>query len=172
MADEFGSAGIGSIWQQMDQNNGQGSNAYVSSWDPLNAYINSIRSSAISYKDVNEGNVLDYLRSQNDEGSKDYYIKYLLDKLFENDARAYNAQREDTYYQRMVEDLKKAGISPYALSPSGSPISSASGFNASGTSYTSARNSQRSSDTSIATTAMSVMGSVLSALGFLAMMLI
>lgn len=47
-------------------------------------------------------------------------------------AREWNAQREDTYYQRMVEDMKTAGINPImAISGGGADISPSPSFTAS-----------------------------------------
>lgn len=56
-------------------------------------------------------------------------------------ARDWNAQREDTYYQRMVEDMKAAGINPImAISGGGadispSPTASSSSARSSGSNY-------------------------------------
>ena len=44
--------------------------------------------SAITFNQVDENNVLEYLGSKNDAASQDYLIKYYLDKLSENSARS------------------------------------------------------------------------------------
>lgn len=62
------------------------------------------------------------------ENKRQAYVQALKDKyyaeLMASSANEYNARREDSYYQRLAVDLKKAGISPYILSPSGSSLSS------------------------------------------------
>lgn len=64
---------------------------------------------------------LEYMADNGDAGSLDK----LINVLSEDEARQWTADREDTQYQRLVEDLRKAGINPYILMQSGaSPISS------------------------------------------------
>lgn len=101
--------------------------------------VNKSFSSLNELSGLTEDNILDYLKktAASDSVSRDKLISYYLNTLAQNSANAYNAQREDTYYQRMVQDLRKAGISPYALSPSGSPISQATAISQSSESYTS-----------------------------------
>lgn len=120
--------------------------------------------SALKFKDVNSSNVLDYLSQRGDASSQDYLIKYYLDQLSESSARGYNASREDTAYQRLMSDLKKAGISPYALTPGLTPINGSSGFTASGNTYTSARNTQYSKSMETATKFTQIITSIFSAI--------
>lgn len=120
--------------------------------------------SAMKFSDVNADNVLDYLSQKGDSASQDYLIKYYLDQLSESSARGYNSQREDTAYQRLMSDLQKAGISPYALTPGLTPINGSSGFTASGNTYTSARNTEYSKSMDAAGKFTQIFASVLSAI--------
>lgn len=71
---------------------------------------------------------LQYMAGQGDEVSQDRLFNYLMSENSNQTARNWTAQREDTQYQRLVSDLKAAGINPYALITGNvSPISSSSG---------------------------------------------
>lgn len=143
-----------------------GSSGYA--MDPENMNVASVSSfnsaKGFNIKDVDENNVLDYLKSRDDEGSRDYYIEYLLKQLSENSAREYNAQREDTYYQRLMEDLRKAGISPYGMSIAGAPINGAQSYGVSGNNYTSARKNLESIEASKSEKVAQIAGSLFSAI--------
>ena len=127
----------------------------------------SSNSGRMSFKDMNADNVLEIIGQRADAGDTaalDYIVKYYLDQRSENSARSYNAMREDTAYQRLMADLKKAGISPYGLTPSLTPINGSSGFTASGNSYTSARNTTYSKSMDTVSKFAQIIGSVVSAI--------
>lgn len=92
---------------------------------------------------------LEQQAANNEEWAIDYLTNYRLSQDSVNDARAWTAQREDTQYQRMVEDLRRAGINPYFALTGGSPVSSSSqGVNYQGSYNTSARNNYRTNSQS------------------------
>lgn len=105
-----------------------------------------------SYKDEPQFGNMNWLQNQarnGNEAALDQYYAWLLSEQSANTARAWTAQREDTQYQRMVADLKKAGINPYFALTGGSPVSSASqGVNYQGSTFTSAANNRRTTNTS------------------------
>lgn len=81
---------------------------------------------------------LQYLDKYGSESDHDRFIDWLMTNESAKIARDWTASREDTQYQRLVDDLKKAGINPYALLNNGaSPISSSSN----GSSFTGAYSS-------------------------------
>ena len=82
---------------------------------------------------------LEYLVSKGDSAAADKLFSYLMSEQSAQTARDWTANREDTQYQRLVDDLKAAGINPYAmLASAGSPVSSSSGGNSfSGSQFTS-----------------------------------
>lgn len=87
-----------------------------------------------SYADFNGDwkSYLEYMANQGDAASLDKLVNYMMTEQSNQIARDWTASREDTQYQRLVADLKAAGINPYILMQSGaSPISSSS----SGSSY-------------------------------------
>lgn len=55
--------------------------------------------------------VLRYMSQHSDEYAEKY-IDYLLEKKSLEENNRYSAEREDTAYQRLVQDLKKAGLNP------------------------------------------------------------
>lgn len=88
-----------------------------------------------------------------DTASREKYADWMLSENSANTAREYTAQREDSQYQRLVKDLRAAGINPGILAQSGaSPVSSASqGVNYQGSEMTSAKNTNQTSGTQIIT---------------------
>lgn len=103
--------------------------------------------SAIQYRNLdnyNDDEFINWLKNDPSAEAKDYYIQYRMYKNLLQDDRQYNAMREDTAYQRAVADMRKAGISPYALGSFGStPINSGDGFKVSGNNYSArARNEE------------------------------
>lgn len=98
------------------------------------------------------------------------YEKY-IDKVieYENDktAIARTEHREDTAYQRLEADLRKAGISPYILSGA-SPFAGAATFHSTtGSQMTSASNNKRSEEVQLTKSALSTVGAVLAAIGMI-----
>ena len=86
---------------------------------------------------------LDYLKSQAEKGDAwalDKYYNYYLSEMSANSARKWTAEREDTAYQRLKQDLIKAGLNPAILAQTNAgPITSASsGNNYQGSTATSA----------------------------------
>lgn len=80
---------------------------------------------------------------------KNQYDTYLANLENRNEsiatqaANQWAAQREDTYYQRAIRDLEKAGINPYILVNEGS-IGSSSASSATKASYNSPRGNDKS----------------------------
>lgn len=71
---------------------------------------------------------LEWLANHGDQAALDKLLNYLMSEQSSQNARDWTAQREDTAYQRLVADLKAAGINPYAFATFGaSPFASSSG---------------------------------------------
>lgn len=68
--------------------------------------------------------VMEYMASQSDEWAEKY-LDYLAEKGEIDRANEYTASREDTAYQRLVADLKSAGLNPAMLFGSSASPSSA-----------------------------------------------
>lgn len=89
-------------------------------------------SSSLSFTDSNAQQWLDWLQrkaSNGDPDAIDKLLTYYMSERSLKSAQDWTAEREDTQYQRLVEDLKKAGINPNVLFMGGSasPVSSTSG---------------------------------------------
>ena len=67
-----------------------------------------------------------------DAAALDRLFNYYATQRSEKNALDWTASREDTQYQRLVEDLRKAGISPYVLSSATPGVSSYTGQSYSG----------------------------------------
>lgn len=81
--------------------------------------------------------IFQWLRDQANKGNQDAIdklVNYFLSEDSNNSARSWLAEREDTTYQRLAEDLKKAGFNPSVMFTglSGGQASSASGTSYSG----------------------------------------
>lgn len=76
--------------------------------------------------DLSGEDYLRYMAEHSDEWAEKY-IDYITEKQSIDDANAYTASREDTAYQRLVEDLKKSGLNPSMMyGSSASPQASGS----------------------------------------------
>lgn len=89
-----------------------------------------------SYSDFNGDwkSYLEYMANNGDEASLDKLLNYLMSEQSSLTAREWTAQREDHAWERLVKDLRAAGINPYAFATFGAnPIASGSqGHNYSG----------------------------------------
>lgn len=93
---------------------------------------------------------LKYAGEHGNEAAIDMYYNYMMSEKSATTAREWTAQREDSQYQRMVSDLRNAGINPYFALSGGSPASSATqGVNYQGGQYTSRGSNVRSNDTDL-----------------------
>lgn len=90
---------------------------------------------------------LEDLVASGDSAAADKLIGYLMSEESAQTARDWTASREDTQYQRLVDDLKSAGINPYAiLATAGSPVSSGSNGNSYSGSQFTTKHSQEESE--------------------------
>lgn len=103
------------------------------------------------YKNLGKG--IDYLRARaaaGDSWAMDKYWSYVLSENSANTARAWEEKMNSSAYQRMVQDLQKAGINPYFALSGGSPISSSTqGVNYQGSQATSASNNYYNNKTKV-----------------------
>ena len=103
-------------------------------------YINSNHTPGnnISYDDYN-GDWMRFLRDKansGDEASLDRMMNYIMTEASNDRARKWTANREDNAYQRLVKDLRAAGINPMVMFQGVNPIaSSSSGSTYSGNPY-------------------------------------
>ena len=115
-----------------------------------------------------DSNSLDYwlnktkkLADEGDAGAIERLFNYYATKDSEKTALEWTANREDTAYQRLVEDLRKAGISPYILSSAGPSVSSYGGKSYTGSTITSSANNERSNNTDVATSVLTTLFKVI-----------
>lgn len=103
-----------------------------------------------------------YMAEHGDSAQYDMFMNAWLSEQSENRAREWTAQREDTQYQRLVQDLKAAGINPYILLNNGaSPVSSSSSGNTySGSHKANAAHNRQSEAKSWATLLVSLIGTI------------
>lgn len=124
----------------------------------------------VSQRPNSRNEILDDLWSRASKGDTAAYEKYVdMVVNYENDmnSREYAAMREDTYTQRLLADLRKAGISPYVLSGI-NPQAAASTFHSvSGSQMTSYANSKRSEEAQNTRSALTTVGSIIAALGLI-----
>lgn len=93
------------------------------------SYCSSGGSSDKSYSSFNGDWMayLQYMADHGDQSALDKLLNYLMSERSATIARDWTARREDSAYQRLVADMKAAGINPYALLQNvGSPIASSS----------------------------------------------
>lgn len=117
-------------------------------------------------KGLTQENWLDYLSKLSKEGNTaatEKLLDYYSTEQSLKTARDWTAQREDSAWQRTVEDLKKAGISPYFLSGGSPLVSSSSGHGYTGSQMTSSSNNLRTQGRSMITALLAGLGIILSA---------
>lgn len=105
------------------------SGAVPSLSNPFSGTSSSPDSGKKSYSDYN-GDWMSYLTdlaNSGDQAAIDRLMNYFMTEQSNMNARSWTASREDTAYQRLVADMKAAGLNPYAFATMGSsPISSSS----------------------------------------------
>lgn len=114
-----------------------------------------------------QDNYLDMLierANRGDSAATDLLVNIFATRESEKTARDWTAQREDSAYQRLDADLKKAGISPYILSGATPGVSSSSGRTYSSSSYTGLEKNELSNRTDIARGSLALLGVVLMSL--------
>lgn len=96
--------------------------------NPITVNPKTLPASNFNYENWN-GDLSGYLQYMANHGSDsdyDRFMDFLLNNYQIDKANEWTAKREDTQYQRLVADLRAAGINPYALLQGASPVSSAS----------------------------------------------
>lgn len=88
--------------------------------------------------------------AKNDPAYLEKLVNYYMTEESNKTAREWTAQREDSTYQRLMKDLKKAGISPYVLTGATPAVSSSSGKSYTSTEAVTRENSIRANDTNAA----------------------
>lgn len=88
--------------------------------------------------------------AKNDPAYLEKLVNYYMTEESNKTAREWTAIREDTAYQRLMKDLKKAGISPYVLTGATPAVSSSSGKSYTSTEAVTRENSIRANDTNAA----------------------
>lgn len=91
-------------------------------------------------------------------------IDYYMTKDSEKSARDWTASREDTTYQRLIEDLRKAGVSPYVLSGATGSVSSSTGKSYSGSQMVSQENNRNNQGQNNVRSILSLLGIVVAAM--------
>lgn len=103
------------------------------------------------------------LANKGDEVAIEKLFNYLVEKESTENARSEAYKREDTVWQRLVQDLSKAGISPYILSGGAPSSSGAIKMDYKGTEYSSKVKNDESNRNDIIRSVMSLLGTVLMA---------
>lgn len=88
-------------------------------------------------------------------------FNYYSTKKSEETARELTMKREDNQYQRLVEDLRKAGISPYVISSASPGVSAFTGATYSGSQMTSEANARRTGDINVGKAILTAIGTAL-----------
>lgn len=113
-------------------------------------------------------NELYRLYKNGDVSAGEKLFNYYATKDSEKTARDWTASREDTAYQRLIADLKEAGISPYVLSGATPAVSNSTGATYSGSQMTSAQSSRNTINKETLNDATSIITRVLMVLGIIA----
>ena len=98
-----------------------------------------------------------------DEASIQFLLNYFANRESEKTARDWTAMREDNAYQRLSEDLRKAGISPYVLSGATPAVSSSAGKSYSGSDLVSQQSNKKTNDTNQLRTLLALFGIIMTA---------
>lgn len=97
----------------------------------------------------NESSWLSKLQELADNGNasaRDALVQYYSSKEANETAYQRTVEREDHAYERLMTDLKKAGISPYILSGATPMVSQASQQSKTSSDFTSAANNKKSAE--------------------------
>lgn len=146
---------------------GRTSESQTSGWDnssvsPEGSIFNATQ---LTY-DWNSDNWLSNLQSmanKGDTGALEKLVNYYASEASSKTARDWTSQREDTQYQRLMDDLSKAGISPYVLSGATPGVSSSSGKSYSGSEMVSRKNNQNTNLKGILTVLGIIIGATIRA---------
>lgn len=106
---------------------------------------------------------VNYLRNEASKGNSaafDKLFNYIASETSAKTARDWTAEREDNQYQRLMDDLREAGISPYILSNAIPGASGARQNSYSGSQMTEREKSQLNNETSL-------IGRIIQVLGYL-----
>lgn len=102
--------------------------------------------------------------AQGDDAAIDKLINYYQTEQSAKTARDWTSEREDNAYQRLMADIRKAGISPYILTGAAPSASGATGKAYSGSQMTSRANNK---DTVAANERSRVITSLLAGIGII-----
>lgn len=165
-----GSANVGSLMAN-PSNQQQNVGAMTSQQIASQGISNS--GNSIDWASMNGDNWLEMLSqaaSDGDDAAKQMLMNYFMSEQSQKTARDWQTEQYNTQYQRIVEDLKKAGISPYVLSAGSTGIGSPSGVNYTGSQYVSENNNKRTNQVSLSTknasNIINFFGLILNAIGF------
>lgn len=147
LLDRDGDGWISATENPLSTINRQGSDSVLNDLMSKNGSQTASDMINFDYSDLNAWMDELYRKYQSgDEAAGERLFNEVAQSFAEKTSRDWTASREDTAYQRLVQDLKKAGISPYVLSGA-SPFASAASFSSrSGSQMTSQANSRRSAE--------------------------
>lgn len=110
-------------------------------------------------------NSLDERSRRGDVAATETLFNYLASEQSAKTARDWTSAREDTQYQRLMADLKKAGISPYILTGATPGVSSSSGVSHSGNRLTTQQTNQWNQQKGENDRAINIVGEILGFIG-------